>query len=154
MYEKSQFLLHVCSFLWVSCPYANKKQQKSLFDRVVRLGHKTGHIGPKLDKSRTFSDQISVHFSSPSQVVLKSDLKQSPICPICRQTDILFALWHPCCPTQFRLIFFKKVFNSIPSALVNILQTSTLLSGFISFQCLEFLDVWISKTLKKLLCRT
>ena len=37
---------------------------------------------PKWDKSGTFSDQISVHFGSVSQNVLKSDLKKSQICPI------------------------------------------------------------------------
>jgi len=30
----------------------------------LRLGPKVGQIGPKWDKSRTFSDQISVHFGS------------------------------------------------------------------------------------------
>ena len=33
-----------------------------------------------IDKSGTFSDQISVHFGSPSQNVLKSDLKKCWIC--------------------------------------------------------------------------
>ena len=32
------------------------------FTRVARFGPKVSQIGPKLDISRTFSDQISVHF--------------------------------------------------------------------------------------------
>ena len=40
-----------------------------------------GQIAPKWDKSGTFSDEISVHFGSPSQNVLKSHLKKSRICP-------------------------------------------------------------------------
>ena len=36
----------------------------------------------KWDKSVTFSDQISVHFGSQSQNLLKSDLKKSRICSI------------------------------------------------------------------------
>ena len=59
---------------------------------------KVVHIGPKCDKSGSFSDRISVdfsryesgsfsdqilvHFGSASQNVLKSDLKKSRICPI------------------------------------------------------------------------
>ena len=38
---------------------------------------KVGQIRPKWDKSGTFSDQISVHFE-----LLKSDMKQTRICPI------------------------------------------------------------------------
>ena len=44
---------------------------------MARFGPKVGQIGPKWDKSGTFSDQISVHFnskSSKSQDLLKSDL--------------------------------------------------------------------------------
>ena len=48
----------------------------------VRFAYKVGQIGPKWDKSGTFSDLISVHFGSSSQNVLKSDLKKSRICPI------------------------------------------------------------------------
>ena len=44
-------------------------------------------MSPKLDKSGTFADQISVHFGSPSQNVLKSDLKKSGIRPIWGQSD-------------------------------------------------------------------
>ena len=36
-----------------------------------------GQICPKWDKSGTVADQISVHFGSVSQNVLKSDLRQS-----------------------------------------------------------------------------
>ena len=53
---------------------------KSIRDR--RFGYKVGQIRPKWDKSGTFSDQISVHFGSASQNVLKSDLKKSRICLI------------------------------------------------------------------------
>ena len=48
---------------------------------VIRFIDKVVQIGPKRDKPRTFSDQISVHFGSPSQNILKSDLKMSQICP-------------------------------------------------------------------------
>ena len=48
----------------------------------VRFGPKVGQIGPKWDKSGTFSDQISVHFGSPSQNVLNYDLKKSYTCTI------------------------------------------------------------------------
>ena len=43
--------------------------------RNIRFYPKVGQITSKWDKSGTFSDQISVHFGSPSQNVLKSDLK-------------------------------------------------------------------------------
>ena len=41
------------------------------------------------DKSGTFSDQISVHSGSPTQNVLKSDLKKWWISRICGLSDIL-----------------------------------------------------------------
>ena len=79
------------------------------------LGPNVGQIGPKWDKSGTFSDQISVLKSGwlqsgwwksrksnekiwlslyggqnrPNQNVLKSDLKMSWICPIWGQSDQL-----------------------------------------------------------------
>ena len=43
-------------------------------NRDGRFGSKVGQIGPKSDNSWTFSDQISVHFGSASQNVLKFDL--------------------------------------------------------------------------------
>ena len=46
--------------------------------RDVRRWPKMDQICPTLDKSWTFSDQISVHFCSQSQNVLKSDLKKVP----------------------------------------------------------------------------
>ena len=46
---------------------------------VTRFRPKEAHIGPKWDKSGTFSDQTSVHFGSLSQNVLKFDLKKSRI---------------------------------------------------------------------------
>ena len=61
--------------------------------RVARSGPKVGQIGPKCDKSRTFSSQISVHFGSMSQNELKSDLKMSRIYPISVQSDLLLTLW-------------------------------------------------------------
>ena len=54
-------------------------------------------IGPKSDKSGTFSDQISVHFGSARQNVQKSDQKKSLISTIWGQSDLLCAeKWHPC----------------------------------------------------------
>ena len=50
--------------------------------RVARYGSNVGQIDIKLDQSVIFSDQISVHFGSASQNLLKSDLKISRICPI------------------------------------------------------------------------
>ena len=45
----------------------------------VRFGPKVGQISHKLDKSGTFSDQISVHFGSVSQNVLTLILKSHTI---------------------------------------------------------------------------
>ena len=59
-----------------------------LYVRDVRFGPKYAQIAPKRNKSGTFSDQISVHFS---QNVLKSDLKKSWICPNRGQLDPIFA---------------------------------------------------------------
>ena len=42
---------------------------------MARSGSKVVQIGPKWDKSGTFSDHISVQFGSVSQNVLKFDLK-------------------------------------------------------------------------------
>ena len=39
---------------------------------VTRFGSKVGQIDPKLDLPGTFSDQISVHFGSQSQTLLKT----------------------------------------------------------------------------------
>ena len=55
-----------------------------LLDRGVRNRPELGQIGPKWDMSGTFSDQIS---GSLSQNVVRSDLKQSRICPIWGQSD-------------------------------------------------------------------
>ena len=43
----------------------------------VGMSVRLGQVSPKCDKSGTFSDQISVHFGSESQNVLKYDLKNS-----------------------------------------------------------------------------
>ena len=37
-------------------------------DTVARFGPKVGQIGPKCDKSNNFSDNISKHFVSPSEM--------------------------------------------------------------------------------------
>ena len=50
-----------------------------------------GQIVHKCDKSGTFLDQISVHFGLTSRHVLKSDITKFRICPIWRQSDILWA---------------------------------------------------------------
>ena len=69
--------------------------------REVRIWRKVDQIGPKWDKSRTFSnqisvhldksgtfsDQISVHLARQRQMHLKSDLKKPRICPIWGQSD-------------------------------------------------------------------
>ena len=36
--------------------------------RDGRFGSKVGQIGPKWDKSESFSDQISVHFGSSTKI--------------------------------------------------------------------------------------
>ena len=59
--------------------------------RDVWFGFKGSQIGPKLDKSVTFSDQISIYFGSLSQNVLNSDLRKSRICPIWDQSDPLWS---------------------------------------------------------------
>ena len=57
---------------------------------VARFGLEIGQISPKSEKSGTFLDQISVHFGSASQNVLKSDLKKFQIFPISDQFDPLW----------------------------------------------------------------
>ena len=54
-----------------------------------QFGKQVGQIVPNWEKSVTFSDQISVHFGSESQNVLKSDLKKSRIFPNLGQFDLL-----------------------------------------------------------------
>ena len=46
-----------------------------VYNKNAKFGLKLGQIDPKWDKSDIFLDQISVHFGSPSQNVLKFDLK-------------------------------------------------------------------------------
>ena len=57
------------------------REEALVSETDAKFGTKVGQIGPKWDKSETFSDQISVHFGV-SQNVLKSDLKKSRICLI------------------------------------------------------------------------
>ena len=47
----------------------------------------TGYRDHCLVQNEIFSDQISVHFSSLCQNVLKSDLKTSRMCLICSQPE-------------------------------------------------------------------
>ena len=58
--------------------------------RAFPFRPKDGQIDRKWDKSRTFSDQISVHFSAGRQyvqkAVLKSNLRKHRICPILGQS--------------------------------------------------------------------
>ena len=54
-----------------------------------QIRSESGSYCPKLDKSGTFSDHISVYFDTLSQNVLKSDLKKSRNCPIWGQSDPL-----------------------------------------------------------------
>ena len=51
-------------------------KQLKLLSTVTGFGPKMGQIGPKWDKSGTFSDQISVHFGTAAPKLLKSDLKK------------------------------------------------------------------------------
>ena len=67
----------------------SEEVQGSEYNLHQWLSHRGGHVSPKsrsnwtqIDKSGTFSDQISEHFGSMSQNVLKSDLKKSQIFPI------------------------------------------------------------------------
>ena len=54
-----------------------------IWNTVTSFGPKVGQIGPKWDKSETFSAHNSVHFGSVSENVLKlCDLKRSQICLI------------------------------------------------------------------------
>ena len=64
--------------------------EQGLQNRDVMFSSKVGQIGPKLDKSVTFPDQISEHFGAVRQNVLKSDRKKSRICPIWGQSDPLW----------------------------------------------------------------
>ena len=64
---------------------------------VYQSRPQVGQIGPKSDKSGTFSEQTSVHFGLLSKNVLKSDLKKYQICPIWNQSDPLWVqIWHSC----------------------------------------------------------
>ena len=60
-------------------------------NKDVRFGSKIDQIGLKWDKSGTFEDYFSVHFSSESQNVLKNDLQKYQICPFWDQSDLLWA---------------------------------------------------------------
>ena len=66
----------------------------------LRFGPKVGQMGSEGDKSETFSDQIS-----PSQIVLKSDLKKSRICLIWDQSEPLV----PISGTPAELVLGKYV---------------------------------------------
>ena len=58
-------------------------------------------LAPKLDKCGTFTDQISVYFSSGIQNELKSVLKKTRICPICGQSDPLWSqTWFLWCSVE------------------------------------------------------
>jgi len=54
--------------------------------RNVRIGLKVGQIGPKWDKSGTFSDQISVHFWP---IFPNLSPTQTPVCPPVTSLEIL-----------------------------------------------------------------
>jgi len=56
-------------------------------NREFRFGPKVGQIYTNWDKSGIFHIQISVYFGSPSQNVLKSDLKKSRICSLSSQSE-------------------------------------------------------------------
>ena len=60
-----------------SCVNGREFLTKLYVNQGVGFGSKVGQIDCKWDKSGTFSDQISVHFGSMSQNVLKSNLKKS-----------------------------------------------------------------------------
>ena len=49
--------------------------------QASQIWPKVDQIGLKSDKSATFSEQISVHFGSVSQNVLKSDMKNPGFVP-------------------------------------------------------------------------
>ena len=68
-----------------------------------RVGFKGSQIVPKLDKSGSFSDQISVDFVLSSQNVMKSDLKNTRNCPFWGQSD---SLWD-----QLLHLWFVSIFN-------------------------------------------
>ena len=79
-------------------PSAGKSKQILKFAAALKSqGVKVTQRGRKI-WTRDFSDQILVHFGSPSQNVLKSDLKKSRICRILGQSDPLWVqiwyLWH------------------------------------------------------------
>jgi len=59
---------------------------------LLDLGPKWVRLAPNSTNLENFSDQISVDFGSPSQNILKSDLKKSRFCPIWGQYDPLFKI--------------------------------------------------------------
>ena len=74
---------------------------------VARIGPKVGQHGPNWDKSKTFSDQISVYFWSPSQMWFEKvpDLNLGPIWPTFGTNLAIFGLilllcWDVTCGTS------------------------------------------------------
>ena len=49
----------------IDIPHELIRSFTSMCCRDSRIGDKVGQIGPKWDKSMTFSDQISVHLAGP-----------------------------------------------------------------------------------------
>ena len=60
--------------------YVVIKRLLSSGDQGGQVWLQMGQLGPKLGKSVTFPDHISVYFGSPSYT--ENDLKKSAICPI------------------------------------------------------------------------
>ena len=59
--------------------------------RNVRIDPELVRLAPNGTNPGLFSDQISVHFGSASQNVLKSDLKNPGFVPFGKKTDLLWA---------------------------------------------------------------
>ena len=90
--EKSENLLVLVLKIKVIFRFQLELFKKSMtYLSLAISGTKVPQIVLKWDKSGAFSHQISVQFGSASQIVLKSDLRKSRICPICGQSDHLWA---------------------------------------------------------------
>ena len=102
------------------------KQNRYLQDCMIWL--KVDKIGTKWDKSRTFSDQFSVHFGSVSQNILIFDLKKFQTYHIWWKSDPILAQIHKPCVT-WTLCEVTVLLRYVPPLT---LQTAVLRGGVIT----------------------
>ena len=109
-------------------PFDTQTATISVKQRDVRFGSNVGHIGPKWEKSVTFSNQISVHFGSVGQNVLKSDMEKVPNLS---QYGLIWPTFDPnltsLCPwPMFMFVYLFFWLTCLASLVVIWLKTSVL----------------------------